>query len=522
MMWQRARLGLGSNIRRFSTATGRRIEDEGDWFYSSEWWGNESEGHTVLRSTSDKGNGIVSVLAYPSSRPNAYYWLGTEKWLQQRYAEIHPGYEHSERFRILGYQWRTLRFNDDTRQSTVKIMAAYSESDPGSVYFMQQAYCLAVPYVKSMVSAGLATIASCNYDLKNAVLGNKIMNVLCIGHGGGSLPLYLASKIQGAIVHIVEIDPLVISASIQAMGFPSFSVMTPSGKRALSKPNSIDEVLWKGIHERLFLYESDAEKFMLNTTTLYDMVFVDAYDGEDVFPNKLWDPHSPFLQALGNQLHPEHGTVVVNLHSDSDISNFDGSAQFFLPQLLPMGKYVSRVCQAYKDVLVGNWSSYENGSGLAFYVSVPWQSIFSDKIQLGQFIHMTRLDSGSPIPVLRGIKPLPRRRPCVGNPQDLISSDLLSIQTRVEFSTAKKGLKSAKIDGVKRVEAKLKRLACEDSKARRLSLGNGKVEGLELGRLSLESSRKGWDQSPVTKNGLRPIPRFKSKATSSSLNCSVS
>ncbi|KAA8539123.1 hypothetical protein F0562_025815 [Nyssa sinensis] len=92
---------------------------------------------------------------------------------------------------------------------------------------------------------------------------------------------------------------------------------------------------------------------------------------------------------------------------------------------------------------------------------------------------------------------------------------------RVKFSTAKKGLKSAKRDGVKRVEAKLKRLACEDSKARWLSFGNGKVEGLELRILSLESSRKGWDQGPVTKNGLRPIPRFKSKATSSSLNCSV-
>ncbi|KAA8520310.1 hypothetical protein F0562_014566 [Nyssa sinensis] len=140
---------------------------------------------------------------------------------------------------------------------------------------------------------------------------------------------------------------------------------------------------------------------------------------------------------------------------------------------------------------------------------------------LQNFIHVTRLDSGSPVPVLRGVKPLPRRRPCVGNPQDLISSDSLSIRTRVEFSTAKKGLKSAKRDGVKRVEAKVKRLACEDSKSRRLSLGNGKVEGLELRRLSLESSRKGWDQSPLTKNGLRPIPRFKSQATSSSLNCSV-
>lgn len=68
-----------------------------------------------------------------------------ERWLQQRFADIHPSYGANERFRVLGYQWRTLRFNDDTRQSTVKIMAACRESQPGSVCFMQQAHCLAIP-----------------------------------------------------------------------------------------------------------------------------------------------------------------------------------------------------------------------------------------------------------------------------------------------------------------------------------------------------------------------------------------
>ncbi|CAL5416548.1 unnamed protein product [Camellia sinensis] len=352
------------SLRRFSTAIRRRIEDEGDWCYSSEWWGNEFDGHTVLRSTSDKGNGVVSVVAYPSSRPSEVHWPGTQKWLRQRYTEIYPDCEHNEQFRILGYQWRTLRFNDDTRQSTVKVMAAYRESDPRSVCFMQQAHCLA--NLKSMISAGLAGLASCNYDLKGAVLGKKVMNVLCIGHGGGSLPLFLASKIQGAVVHIVEIDPLVISASIQAMGFPSLSLMTPSGERALPKPNLMNEVMWKGIHERLFLYESDAENFILNTANRYDIVFIDAYDGEDIFPHKLWDPHSPFLKALEKRIHPEHGTVVVNLHSDSDILSLDGSVSSVLHEMLPMGKYVSRVCRAYKDVIV------EKRSGFAFTVAVPW------------------------------------------------------------------------------------------------------------------------------------------------------
>lgn len=50
-----------------------------------------------------------------------------------------------------------------------------------------------------MVTVGLTTIASCNFDLMGAVSGQKPMHVLCIGHGGGTLPLFLASKISGKL-----------------------------------------------------------------------------------------------------------------------------------------------------------------------------------------------------------------------------------------------------------------------------------------------------------------------------------
>ena len=45
-----------------------------------------------------------------------------------------------------------------------------------------------------MVSAGLTTIASCSFDIISALQGKKNMHILCIGHGGGSLPLFLASQ----------------------------------------------------------------------------------------------------------------------------------------------------------------------------------------------------------------------------------------------------------------------------------------------------------------------------------------
>ncbi|XP_048430558.1 uncharacterized protein LOC103927023 [Pyrus x bretschneideri] len=161
--------------------------------------GKKSEGHTVLRSTSDKGNGVVSVVTYPSSKPSVLHWASTERWLQQRYEEIHECRQHNERFRVLGYQWRALRFNDDTRQSTVKVLAACRLSEPESIALMQQPHCLAVPYLRRLVAAGLATIASCNHNLMNALSGTEKMRILCIGQGGGSLPLFLASEMQGRL-----------------------------------------------------------------------------------------------------------------------------------------------------------------------------------------------------------------------------------------------------------------------------------------------------------------------------------
>lgn len=145
------------------------------------------------------------------------------------------------------------------------------------------------------------------------------------------------------------------------MGFPAFSVMTSTGKRALPTPHIIDQVMWRGIHERLFLYQSEAKEFILNNqnnNSTYDMIFMDAYDGADIFPHSLWDPHSLFMKALSERLHHEHGTLVVNLHSGADISD----------EGLTAGKYVTKVGKAYKKGLI-----MENErNGLVFACEVPW------------------------------------------------------------------------------------------------------------------------------------------------------
>lgn len=104
------------------------------------------------------------------------------------------------------------------------------------------------------------------------------------------------------------------------------------------------------------------------------------------------------------------------------------------------------------------------------YVSVPDADadlICAGKLHLGQFVYVTRLDAASPVPLVRGLNVLPRRRPCVGNPTELVPSERLCV------ATPKK----------KKREEVVK-----------------KEKGLEMmRRLSLDSSRRVWDQSPVAK-----------------------
>ncbi|XP_017223375.1 uncharacterized protein LOC108199879 isoform X1 [Daucus carota subsp. sativus] len=67
-------------------------------------------------------------------------------------------------------------------------------------------------------------------------------------------------------------------------------------------------------------------------------------------------------------------------------------------------------------------------SSHATYVSLPDEHvdlILSDKIQLGQFIHVDRLEAASPVPILYGVRPLPGRHPCVGTPEDLVATHSL-------------------------------------------------------------------------------------------------
>ncbi|KAK2977762.1 hypothetical protein RJ640_016151 [Escallonia rubra] len=62
-------------------------------------------------------------------------------------------------------------------------------------------------------------------------------------------------------------------------------------------------------------------------------------------------------------------------------------------------------------------------SSHSIYASLPFEQddlVMSNKMQLGQFIYLDRLEPGSPVPVIKGAKPLPGRHPLVGTPEPLM------------------------------------------------------------------------------------------------------
>ncbi|GJU16389.1 hypothetical protein Tco_1144355 [Tanacetum coccineum] len=59
-------------------------------------------------------------------------------------------------------------------------------------------------------------------------------------------------------------------------------------------------------------------------------------------------------------------------------------------------------------------------------------------VKLGQFIHVEKLERGSPVPVAKGVKPVPGRRPIVGVPEPLMA--FMNLNVKSKFGNLKKGI----------------------------------------------------------------------------------
>lgn len=152
---------------------------------------------------------------------------------------------------------RTLRFErGGARQSVVKL------GDPDH---------LELPYAR----AALTSLALCP----------EPRHILVVGLGGGTLPMVLRRHYPEAAIDAVDIDPEVVTAAKTYLGFQEDKLM-----RAIV---------------------GDGRKFIEDSRTAYDLIFLDAY-GSDSVPRHLTTQE--FLQAVRRTLQPG-GVVIGNVWS---------------------------------------------------------------------------------------------------------------------------------------------------------------------------------------------------------------
>ena len=79
------------------------------------------------------------------------------------------------------------------------------------------------------------------------------------------------------------------------------------------------------------------------------------------------------------------------------------------------------------------------------YVSLSKQDhelILNNILQLGQFFYVDKMEAGTPVPVLVGIRPVPGRQPFVGTPKDLMQMMEPSVSLVQAYQEGKSGGKS--------------------------------------------------------------------------------
>jgi spermidine synthase len=167
--------------------------------------------------------------------------------------------------------YRMLRFEKNgPRQSVVK------PGDPDS---------LGLPYVR-VAFVGLALAA-------------EPRRILVVGHGGGTLPMFLRKYYPEAVIDSVDIDPDVVAVSKKYFGFREDA--------------------------RLRAHVDDGRAFIENVREPYDVIFLDAY-GNDSLPMHLTTRE--FLRAVRKAVRPD-GVVVGNVWGRHANAHYDAMVRTY-------------------------------------------------------------------------------------------------------------------------------------------------------------------------------------------------
>lgn len=113
--------------------------------------------------------------------------------------------------------------------------------------------------------------------------------------------------------------------------------------------------------------------------------------------------------------------------------------------------------------------------------------ILNNKLQLGQFFYVEKMEAGTPVPTIVGVRPLPGRHPFVGNPKDLMqlleSSDgsIVNVNENVEVVKEESGKKKIVIKEEKSGVASRYMQGLLKQKCEGKDLDNGKENESESG-----------------------------------------
>lgn len=148
-------------------------------------------------------------------------------------------------------------------------------------------------------------------------------------------------------------------------------------------------------------------------------------------------------------------------------------------------------------------------SSHATYVSLPDEHddlILSDKIQLGQFIHVERLEAASPVPILRGVRPVPGRHPCVGTPEDIVATNSLGFLNSNGLDSKKSETSKSKVLANINVKVRSNSVAKEErSEKKTPALTQSKSE-ISKSALSLLEKRESPMKSKMKLSNSKSIP----------------
>ncbi|XP_062196397.1 uncharacterized protein LOC133899428 [Phragmites australis] len=134
-------------------------------------------------------------------------------------------------------------------------------------------------------------------------------------------------------------------------------------------------------------------------------------------------------------------------------------------------------------------------SSHATYVSLPDEQhdlILSDTIQLGQFIHVDRLEAATPVPILRGVRPVPGRHACVGNPEDLVVPSSSNFLGSKKAQPSINGSKDAGTLSLEKEQSRLEKLNASvknngtESKKPQLTRSNSSLSKEALNSLTIK------------------------------------